>query len=48
MLAKDSIVLLIYGAEKPEARGNLLLGAIRLDDGADNGHKDFLRANIVC
>ena len=46
-LAKDYVVLLIYGTEKPEAKGNLLLGAIRLDDGADDGHKDLLRANIV-
>lgn len=46
--AKGSVVLLMYGSEKPEARGNLLLGAIRLDDGADDSHKDLLRANIVC
>jgi len=46
--AKDSVILLMYGTEEPEARGNLLLGAIRLDDGADDGHKDLLRANIVC
>ena len=38
----------MYGTKKPEARSNLLLGAIRLDDGADDGHKDLLRANIVC
>jgi hypothetical protein len=46
-LAQNCFVLVIYGTKKLETRGNLLLGAIRLDDGADDGHIYLLRADIV-
>ena len=47
ILAESGLVLLIYGTEKLETRGNLLLGTIRLDDCADDGHVYVLRADIV-
>lgn len=44
---ENSLVLLIYGTEELETRDNLLLRIVGLDDGADDGHKYVLCADIV-
>lgn len=40
-------LLLVDGTEKCKTRSNLLLWPVGLDNGADNGDIDILRANIV-
>ena len=40
-------VLLVYGAQELQTRGNLLLGVTGLYNRADDGDVDILRTNVV-